>query len=125
MFLVYVPLKMLYKRGSVLLFSIPLYYMNIRTLNSHNVTYASLMHTHARHTTCTQCHTHTQVCLRGGPAFDPDHPDMDPTHGPHSTDVVSSFIIKYFMNISTSPAIHESCLFTVSTCTPHLLHSCV
>ena len=66
--------------------------------------------------TCTK-----QVCLRPGPAIDPDHRDTITT--PYSTEKVSRFIKTFFKGVAFTPSIYEACILTVCTytCTYNLV----
>lgn len=56
-------------------------------------------------------HMCLQVCLRPGPAIDPDHRDVGPI--PYSTEKVSRFIKTFFKGVSFTPSIFEVCIYTV------------
>lgn len=54
----------------------------------------------------------SQICLHTGPEVDPDHRDADPA--PKTAEIVANTIKAHFKGISTTPAIYEPCMYTVS-----------
>ena len=79
----------------------------------------SLPHPHTNIHTNIQCHIfiHIKVCLRPGPAVEPDNRDTNPF--PYSTEKVSKFIRTFFKGVSHTPSIFEACMFTVG-----IYHAC-